>query len=462
MSTIDKAFVKAFARRHPAYRQGESAPDAETPSETTSQLQDTARDDAPSGPRSSGQAGADHHGSLQDESDATGGGLSIDQSVAPTAAVWIDDDPQKQLRLDTASQQPVPKPQLPHQSFGSEDHETGDIGAALLAQTHTEFAIGTFSDPPNADAPLEELSGIGIDNAPQAVVAELPTETSPAVAEPPDRQRPVGRPDDQLGQIAVDTLRVDAPQGLAPHHIPDPAVESEETAPASDANEHDGAHVTSGEVSGEGEFRAVWEVDSFDTPAAVAEIFFTGWAFDETAKRMSAAVAGGLRTMLVTSTGSGEGRSTVAIGIAMSLGAAGRRVALVDADVRQPTLTDELRLDLEFGWLDAQRGGLPIEEVAVHSLADGVTLIPLMPPAGAAWATPAEIESLVGGLRDRFDLVIIDGPAGADAVVDPCRAFDTAVIVRDVQNTDAAGVNELSYRLRDRGVRGIGVIENFT
>ncbi len=194
----------------------------------------------------------------------------------------------------------------------------------------------------------------------------------------------------------------------------------------------------------------------------VADLFFDGQLFQQVAERMLDAVNTGLSSMLVTSVRAGEGRSSVAIGIAMAAAAAGARVALVDGDTEDPTLADALRLELEYGWIDTIRGGLPIREVAVHAVEDGVTLIPLMPPHGGTPATAQETAQLMELLRDRFDLVIVDGPAGISPNIDHLGSqFDSVLIVCDGTRMDLASINEMSHRLREAGVQGIGIVENF-
>ena len=168
--------------------------------------------------------------------------------------------------------------------------------------------------------------------------------------------------------------------------------------------------------------------------------------------------------MLVTSVDQGEGRSSVAIGMAMAGAAAGLRVALVDGDLNGPTLCDDLRLELDQGWIDSVRGGLPLKEVAVHAIEDGVTLIPLMPATSLReLASAVDLAELLDLLHQRFDLVIVDGPAatGSD-IAQLGAAFDSAVIVRDQQRSSAVAINQLADRLAGAGVRGVGVVENFS
>ncbi|MEM8667586.1 MAG: division plane positioning ATPase MipZ [Planctomycetota bacterium] len=209
-------------------------------------------------------------------------------------------------------------------------------------------------------------------------------------------------------------------------------------------------------------FQPVWEVDVFDIPRVVADLFFDGELFQQIAERMGEAVNTGLNSVLVTSAQPGEGRSSIAIGIAMAAAAAGIRVALVDADTEKPTLAEDLRLDLQYGWVDTIRGGLPISEVAVHAVEDGVTLIPLMQPNGPTAGTAEEVAQLLKALRNRFELVVVDGPAEmSQAVLAFADSVDTAIVVRDTARTDARMINEYSYRLREAGIQGVGIVENF-
>ena len=147
----------------------------------------------------------------------------------------------------------------------------------------------------------------------------------------------------------------------------------------------------------------------------------------------------------------------------MAAAAAGKRVALVDANFERPTLADELCLELQHGWIDTIRVGLPIKEVAVHAVEDGVTLIPLMHPQGKDAATGDELVQLVNLLKDKFNLIILDGPTSLSGQIHHCAsAVESAIIVRDMTRTDSLTINEFSCRLRESGIIGVGVVENFT
>jgi Mrp family chromosome partitioning ATPase len=208
--------------------------------------------------------------------------------------------------------------------------------------------------------------------------------------------------------------------------------------------------------------KASWEVDVFDMPTSVMDLFFKDELFQTVAERLHVAVSEGLSSMMVTSSKPGEGRSTVAIGMAVAAAATGIRVALVDGDTDDPTLVDDLRLDVDHGWRDALRSGMPLSQVAVYSIEDNLTLLPLMPQTAESETIQQDLAKMVQSLVPQFDLVIIDASSGNGATLDQlAKLVDSAVIARDTSRTDAATINELSSRLRSHGLQGIGIVENF-
>ncbi len=214
---------------------------------------------------------------------------------------------------------------------------------------------------------------------------------------------------------------------------------------------------------------AAWEVDAFDFPPRVAELFFEEDFFRSIARHMDESIRAGLRSVLVTSLGSGNGRSTVAIGTAVAAAATGLRVALVDADLESPSLADALRLEMDSDWSAAVRQGQPLESAAVVSLDDNLTLIPLLQWSdeiigGAPMAvTPADVDQLLTQLKNCFDLVIFDGGTiGSWATARIATAVDSSLIVRDTRLTTMNEVSLAADQLRRKGIRGIGVIDNFS
>jgi capsular exopolysaccharide synthesis family protein len=120
----------------------------------------------------------------------------------------------------------------------------------------------------------------------------------------------------------------------------------------------------------------------------------------------------GLRSLVVTSTGPGEGKTLVSTNLAVGLAQAGMRVLLIDADMRKP------RVHMVFD--KPRQPGLSNVLVASAKFSETVHATPIpglwMVPAGAYPPNPSELLSskrfsdLVASLGAHFDWVIIDTP----------------------------------------------------
>ncbi|WP_104161727.1 polysaccharide biosynthesis tyrosine autokinase [Arthrobacter sp. ZGTC212] len=118
------------------------------------------------------------------------------------------------------------------------------------------------------------------------------------------------------------------------------------------------------------------------------------------------------KTMLVTSSLPGEGKSTTAINLAIAMSQAGQRVVLVDADLRRPTAANYLGLESSAGLTTALLGTASVEDLLqswgddqLYVLASGQ-----IPPNPSELLGSAPMSRLLGKLEDEFDVVIIDAP----------------------------------------------------
>jgi capsular exopolysaccharide synthesis family protein len=123
-----------------------------------------------------------------------------------------------------------------------------------------------------------------------------------------------------------------------------------------------------------------------------------------------AASSGRSESVLITSSVPGEGKSTTALALAVIAAAAGRKVVLVDCDMRKPSLHKILGLNGETGLGDVLQGRVRLEEAIIHHGPTGVDLI----PAGQAAGHPinvfaqGQLNQILQTLKQDYHQVIID------------------------------------------------------
>ncbi len=129
-----------------------------------------------------------------------------------------------------------------------------------------------------------------------------------------------------------------------------------------------------------------------------------------------------LRTVAIASAVTGEGKSTVSFQLAVAAARAGATVLLVEADLRRPVMAKRYSLRLEPGLSDILAGVTPSEHgiqtlpLSDRSMNDGTALSrmdvivagAITPPNPAELIESRAMEALLGNLRDRYDLVVID------------------------------------------------------
>ena len=140
-----------------------------------------------------------------------------------------------------------------------------------------------------------------------------------------------------------------------------------------------------------------------------------------------------LRTLLITSAGPGEGKSTALANLAVSIAQAGRSVILVDSDLRRPSLHDVFGLDNEEGLTTAV--ARPAEQPALQdSGVSGLSVLtsgPLPDIPADLIASPA-MDAVIAQLSERADIVLFDAPpvvTVSDAAVLASRVDGVLLVV---------------------------------
>ncbi|MGV8921407.1 MAG: GumC family protein [Pseudomonas sp.] len=118
------------------------------------------------------------------------------------------------------------------------------------------------------------------------------------------------------------------------------------------------------------------------------------------------------RSLLITSPSASEGKSTTALALARNLAQLGKRVLLVDGDLRNPSLHKVLGLKTEVGLSNLLAGGSSLSHVVQHTDDERlhVILAGPLPPNPAELLSGSKFISMLTVAAERYDQVIIDGP----------------------------------------------------
>ncbi len=119
------------------------------------------------------------------------------------------------------------------------------------------------------------------------------------------------------------------------------------------------------------------------------------------------------KVIAVTSCQPAEGKSTVSVNMAAVLAQGGKKVALVDTDMRRPSVYKRLRLEGGKGLSEVLTGYYTLDEVTqTHETLTTLDVIPsgTMPPLPADLLASDQMTEVVRQLREHYDYVIFDTP----------------------------------------------------
>ncbi|AOY70099.1 chromosome partitioning protein [Arthrobacter sp. ZXY-2] len=123
-------------------------------------------------------------------------------------------------------------------------------------------------------------------------------------------------------------------------------------------------------------------------------------------------VAGHAKSVLLTSSVPGEGKSTTATNLAIALAQAGQAVCLIDADLRRPMVDEYLGLERNAGLTTALVGSAELSDLLQPWGDDNLYVLTSgqVPPNPSELLGSLEMKQLIARLEETFDIVIIDAP----------------------------------------------------
>jgi capsular exopolysaccharide synthesis family protein len=176
----------------------------------------------------------------------------------------------------------------------------------------------------------------------------------------------------------------------------------------------------------------------------------------------------GSEVLAVCSALAGEGKTTVALGLAITVAQdfPERRVLLVETDTERPTLARDFDVDNSPGLLEHLVEGLPLEDACRPTYLENLDLLTVGAPAHVSGRPlrSSRMASAVDAMHQNYDLIILDVPAvlvNSDALL-LCELADAAVLVVRAGVTPSALVGKALEHLDSGKLRGVVLNESRT
>jgi capsular exopolysaccharide synthesis family protein len=171
-----------------------------------------------------------------------------------------------------------------------------------------------------------------------------------------------------------------------------------------------------------------------------------------------------ISTLLVTSPNPGEGKSTTVSNLAITFAQAGKKVLLVDTDLRKPTLHIVFNIKKEPGIVDVLFGSASLDSAIHDTPVTGLDLIccgtiPLNP---SEMLGSQKMKDLVEDFKKRYDIILFDAPpllATADPLV-LSMLVDGIVLVTSSGRTPLSSLERALDSIQSVGSRYLGIVLN--
>ena len=170
------------------------------------------------------------------------------------------------------------------------------------------------------------------------------------------------------------------------------------------------------------------------------------------------------RVLQITSPSVGDGKSTLALNLAISLAMSGKRTILMESDFRRPKVHKLSAVSNKLGTVDVLRGTTELTDAIQNTAIESLFVLPCgtRPKDPAELLSRPEYEQLLEVLRQKYDYVIVDSPPML-AVTDPAsiapRVDAVIVAMRLNRHTRGQGLRT-TEALREIGATLCGIVIN--
>ncbi len=170
------------------------------------------------------------------------------------------------------------------------------------------------------------------------------------------------------------------------------------------------------------------------------------------------------KAILITSSLPREGKSTTAVNLATVLAQMGRKVVIIDGDLRKPRIKKVFKSTEHAGLVNYLAANVPLEDIVQETEIPQLSFIESgpIPPNPSELLASDRMKDLMNLVRQEFDFVILDSPplmAVADAVILGALA-DGVVLCIHGGNTVREMVQRAAQRLKQSNVPVLGALLN--
>ncbi|MBK6797624.1 MAG: polysaccharide biosynthesis tyrosine autokinase [Acidobacteria bacterium] len=170
------------------------------------------------------------------------------------------------------------------------------------------------------------------------------------------------------------------------------------------------------------------------------------------------------KTILITSSQPGEGKTTTAVNTAISLAQLGAKVLLIDADLRRPTVHKTFKLQHARGLSSYLSGRSRVEDMIIKLSTPNLSILPSgpIPPNPAELISSDRMKDMLRHLSETYDHIVIDSPPLIN-VTDPVilsTMVDGSIIVVQAGRSTKDLIRRARQELSGVGAKVFGVVLN--
>jgi succinoglycan biosynthesis transport protein ExoP len=175
-------------------------------------------------------------------------------------------------------------------------------------------------------------------------------------------------------------------------------------------------------------------------------------------------VSSSQKLIQVTSPEPGDGKSTLIANLAIAIAQSGRKVLLIDGDLRKPTLHKLFGLRQSIGVTDVANGEIDLLTAAQPTVVEGLSVLTSgdIPNRPAELLASHEFSRLLSTAEQEYDSVLIDTPPLL-AVSDPCIVAPRTngmILVLRLQKNSRAAARRATELIETNHINVIGIVAN--